>query len=151
MSLLDLRVGPDVLGDSPVCAVAPATSVAAAAKRMREVGVRSLAVVGEDGGLIGLVSERDIVHRLVADGRSARNTPIEAVMTADPDRLAPSDLAVDALDLMEIREVDCLPVVDGDTVVGMVTLIDLCETMRHEMEQAIEDEHDAVFGSDRED
>lgn len=124
------------------------TPVAEAARRMRDEDSVAVLVADDDGRFVGLVSERDIVRKLVADALDARRTRIDAVMNTRLDRLEPHDLAVDALDLMEIRDIDCLPVFQGEQLLGLVTLVDLCEAMRREIEEAIHEDHESVFSSE---
>ena len=124
------------------------TPVAEAARRMRDEDSVAVLVADDDGRFVGIVSERDIVRKLVADALDARRTRIDAVMNTRLDRLEPHDLAVDALDLMEIRDIDCLPVFQGEQLLGLVTLVDLCEAMRREIEEAIHEDHESVFSSE---
>ncbi|WP_343082275.1 DUF294 nucleotidyltransferase-like domain-containing protein [Ostreiculturibacter nitratireducens] len=101
----------------------PATSVAEAAKIMRDTKVSSLGVT-EDGKLRGIVTIRDLSNRVLAEGRSPA-VPVSQVMTADPVSLTPDALGSDILHLMLERGIGHLPIVEGERLVGMVTQTDL--------------------------
>lgn len=83
------------------------------------------AVVQDKGRLTGIVTDRDLVVRALAHGRDAATTRVGDVMTPSPATLTPADGAADAIRLMQERNVRRIPLVEGDRVVGMVTLDDL--------------------------
>lgn len=113
----------DLMAPSPVTC-APDTPAVEAARAMRAAGVSSLGVVEGDGRLVGIVTTRDLVHRLLAEGRDPA-LPVRAVMTPDPVTLPPEALGSDVLHLMLERRIGHIPVVAGERLVGMVTQTDL--------------------------
>lgn len=102
---------------------APTDSIAAAARKMRDRHVSSILIV-EDEKLVGLVTTRDLANRVLAEGLSGE-TPIQAVMTADPVALKPNALGADVLYEMLESGIGHLPVVDGDRLVGILSRTDL--------------------------
>ena len=106
---------PDVLGPEP------ATSLADAARRMHERRVGAV-VVTEGDRLVGIVTERDIL-RAVATG--AIGGSVADVMTHGPDTIGPDESAGQAAALMIHGGFRHLPVVDGNAVVGMLSIRDL--------------------------
>jgi predicted transcriptional regulator/uncharacterized protein (DUF2267 family) len=100
------------------------TSVLEAARAMstNEVGC---VVVVQDERVVGLVTDRDIVVRAVSEGRDPAATALRDVMSPSVATLRPDAVAADALELMRRRGLRRVPLVDGDRVVGMVTLDDL--------------------------
>jgi CBS domain-containing protein len=110
-----------------------------AVERMCRRKVRHLPVLGRDGALVGIVTDRDIRHHLFAAGvyRQIGQVPVSALLRQAPVRSvmsapvrcvgATSDL-LEAADRMRREKVGCLPVVDGSRVVGMLTEIDV---LRH--------------------
>ncbi|MGB3313604.1 MAG: putative nucleotidyltransferase substrate binding domain-containing protein [Albidovulum sp.] len=116
------RVG-DLMARDPVTC-APDTTVAAAARQMRDAHVSSLGVTDPDGTLLGIVTTRDLSHRVLAEGRGA-DTPVSAVMTADPSSLPPQALGTDILHLMLERRIGHVPVTEGGRLIGMITQTDL--------------------------
>ncbi len=119
---LTTRKVADLMARKPV-SCAPDTPVAEAARMMRDAHVSSLGVVA-DGRLAGIVTNRDLTNKVLAEGR-ASDTPVSAVMTADPASLPPDALGSDVLHLMLERRIGHLPVVEDGRLVGMVTQTDL--------------------------
>jgi CBS domain-containing protein len=90
---------------------------------MRDAGVSSLGVV-EDGAFVGIVTTRDLTHRVLAAGLPD-DTTVAQVMTRDPVALTPQSLGSDILHMMLERRIGHLPVVEGGALVGMITQTDL--------------------------
>lgn len=106
-----------------VLSVAPATTVAEAATMMGERRVGS-ALVMEDGRLLGIFTERDIVRALGQDFAAAER-PVTEWMTAEPVTVPPATPADEALRTMLDGGFRHLPVADGEEVVGIVSIRDL--------------------------
>ena len=116
-------------------AIDPSQSCVVAAQQMRDNDTGAIVVTGEGGALYGIVTDRDIVVRAVADARNPVDVRVDEVCTEDPTALSPSDSLERAADVMRERDVRRLPVVQNGKVVGMVSIGDL----------AIElDEHSAL-------
>lgn len=124
------------LMSSPALICAPDDSVLNVARRMRELKVSSLAVVNA-GRLIGIVTTRDLSMRLVAEGLTAAATPVSAIMTRNPVSLPIGALGSDVLNLMLERRIGHLPVVERDTLIGMITQTDLTRFLAVSCEQII--------------
>jgi CBS domain-containing protein len=103
--------------------VAPSTTVAEAATMMGERRVGS-ALVMEGEALLGIFTERDIVKALGADFDAAKHQVAEW-MTRNPTTVPPEAPARDALKTMLDGGFRHLPVMDGDEVIGMVSMRDL--------------------------
>jgi len=103
--------------------VASGATVAEAATVMGERKVGSALVIDE-GELVGIFTERDIVRALSQDF-DAPGHPITHWMTRDPLTISPETTVHEALDVMLTRGFRHLPVVDGATPVGMVSMRDL--------------------------
>jgi CBS domain-containing protein len=108
---------------SDLTTVAPDATVAEAAQLMSVRHVGS-ALVMDDGGLVGIFTERDIVRALATDFDAAGHT-VDATMTRAPRTLAPDASTKEALDLMLAAGFRHLPVVEDGEVVGVVSLRDL--------------------------
>jgi CBS domain-containing protein len=96
-----------------------------AAHQMRVSGVGGLPVQDPEGDIIGIVTERDIIVRALAEGRDARAARVREVATIEPVTCSPEDRIDTALSLMRAHEVQHLPVVAGSEVVGMISLADI--------------------------
>ena len=116
-----LRVG-DVLKSRRVVAMRPHLPVSEAAKRMRSFNVTAVMVV-QDGQLIGVLTERDLVTRVVADGRDIDRTPVERVMTRSPIFVEPDTPIESAVRTMRELRLRHLPVVDPSVEPGRQNLI----------------------------
>jgi len=104
--------------------IAPDTDLVAAARRMKELNVGSLPVVKE-GRLIGIITDRDIVIRAVAEGRELLLERVETHLTPSPTTISPDADAQQASDLMAREQIRRLPVVEGDRLVGFLAIGDL--------------------------
>jgi CBS domain-containing protein len=98
--------------------------VAEAARIMRDQNVGSLPVV-EEGRLIGMITDRDIVIRLVAEGRDLESTSVADAYTDQPVTVEPEQDLDDALTLMARYQVRRLPVTEGDRLIGMLAQADV--------------------------
>jgi CBS domain-containing protein len=111
------------LMSTKVVTTTPEATVAAAAAAMVAASVGS-AVVMQGSFLAGIVTERDVL-RAAASGEDLRQSPVSEWMTADPQAAAPDASAEDAAQIMLLNGFRHLPVVEGRTVCGVVTLRDL--------------------------
>jgi len=110
-----------------VIVVSPQTSVQEAAAKMLDAKVGCLVVEDEDGNLAGIVTERDIVNRVVGTGQDPRATTVGQIMIRKVVCCRPGTAIGEAQMLMTANRIRHLPVVDGNTVVGMVSARDLME------------------------
>jgi CBS domain-containing protein len=114
--------------------VDPEESVRAAARRMRERNVGTLVVAGPGGLPIGLVTDRDLALRVVAEGRDADATPVRAVMTEHPRTLredASIEAALAAMTAGGFRRVLVLD--DAGELAGIVSLDDVLALLAEEL------------------
>ena len=102
-----------------------------AAMRMRERGVGALPVCDERGILGGIVTDRDLVLRMVAEGMDA-DAPIGKATTLDVATVEPDDSILRAEDLMRERHVSRIVCVEGQRPIGIVSLADLARFHSHE-------------------
>jgi len=96
---------------------------------MRDEDVGSLPV-GQDGELRGIVNDRDIVVRAIADGKEPATTTVREVLSEDLESVEPDDDVEEAADLMASHQIRRLPVIQGGKLIGMVTLGDIA--VKHE-------------------
>jgi CBS domain-containing protein len=99
-------------------------TVVEAAKVMASEDVGSVPVV-KDGRLAGLVTDRDIVVRVLAEGRDPSSTTVGEIASSDLETLSPDDDLGTALRKMASSQVRRLPVVEGDQLVGIVAQADV--------------------------
>ena len=110
-----------------VPAVAPSTPMREAVKEISAKGLGMACVVAEDGRLAGIITDGDLRRHMALPDLLAQ--PAAAVMTAAPQTVGPTLLAVQALALMEQRKITSLVVVDPEErVEGVLHLHDLWRT-----------------------
>lgn len=112
----------------------PAGSILEAAEIMQAANIGSLPVV--DGGLlVGMLTDRDIVCRVVAEGRDPRQTLVSDIMSRNIATCREDDDIEVAIRLMETRKVRRLAVLDHDNrrMVGMLSLGDLSTALPHDI------------------
>jgi CBS domain-containing protein len=110
-----------------VAAVRPDTSLMEAAQLMRAQDIGGV-LVASDSRLIGVLTDRDITTRAVAEGVDPLAVSVESVCTPTPVSIGPDDSVATAASLMRRHAIRRLPVVDGVRPVGMVSLGDLAAT-----------------------
>ncbi len=109
-------------------AVAPDSAVIDAIRLMAEKGIGAVLVM--DGTrLAGILSERDYARKIVLRDRSSRDTPVAAIMTAEVVTVTPADTVEDCLQLVTDRRIRHLPVVEGGTVLGVISIGDLVKSV----------------------
>ena len=110
---------------NPVIRIHPDESVSVAARMLTRYNIGILPVCGNDGRLQGLVTDRDLVIRCLASGRSPAATCVRDVMTSSVVTVQPDMDTVLAAGLMGSRQIRRLPVVENGKLCGMVSLGDL--------------------------
>lgn len=104
--------------------VTPRTPIVEVARLMREEDIGEV-LVAEEERLHGLVTDRDLVVRAMADARDVEATAAQDVYSADLVTCSPDDDVSEAVRLMREHALRRLPVLDGETLVGVVSLGDL--------------------------
>jgi CBS domain-containing protein len=113
----------DVMTQNPTTCE-PSTSVMEAARMMASQDVGPLPVV-ENGRLVGVVTDRDLVLRVLAEGRDPTATTVGEVASTDIVSVAPETMLDEALGLLARHQVRRLPVVEGERLVGIVAQADV--------------------------
>ena len=111
----------EVMTPNPRC-VSPDDSIPSAAPIMRDEDTGAVPVC-DNGRAVGIVTDRDIVIRAIADGQP--NRPVRDIATRDVISVSPDTSTREAAELMSEHQVRRLPVVDGERLVGIVSLGDL--------------------------
>lgn len=107
--------------------------VADVAARMRESNVGSLPVVDAEARVVGIVTDRDLVTRVLAQRRDGQHTRVAEILSACPQTVREDASIEDALAIMRRRSLRRLPVVDaGNKLVGIVTLDDILAVLAQE-------------------
>jgi CBS domain-containing protein len=121
-----------------IYSIGPDEPVLAAIKKMAEHHVGALLVMTGDR-LVGIVSERDYARKVVLLGRSSTETKVDAIMTSKVITVIPRQDAHDCMRLMTDKRIRHLPVVQGDRVIGVLSIGDLVRAVIEEQERTIAD------------
>jgi CBS domain-containing protein len=105
-------------------------SVVDAAHIMEKEDVGSVPVVDTDNILAGMITDRDIVLRVVAAGRDPRSTTVGEVATKEVSPAYPDESLDNALEQMAHRQVRRLPVIEDDRVVGILAQADVVQEVK---------------------
>jgi CBS domain-containing protein len=113
----------EIMTQKPVTVEATDT-VVAAARSMRDGNIGDVVVV-DNGQIQGILTDRDIVVRALAEGRDPARTTVGEICSRELTTLSPNDAIGDAEKTMRARAIRRLPVVEGGRPVGIVSLGDL--------------------------
>ena len=111
-----------------VFAIGPDAPVIDAIRLMAEKRIGALLVM-QAGKLAGIVSERDYARKIVLQGRSSRDTPVRDIMTADVVSIGLDETTDRCMQQVTDRRIRHLPVVEGDSVLGEVSIGDLVKAV----------------------
>ncbi len=116
--------------------VTPDTSVFDALGVMAEKNVGALAVLEEDK-LVGMFSERDYARKVILEGKSSKKLSVEEIMSAEVVSVNPSQSIDECMALMTNKRIRHLPVLEGNHLVGMISIGDVVKVIISEREDMI--------------
>ena len=119
---------------SNVATAPPRTSVATAARLLRDLHIGALVVSEDDVTVLGIITERDIVHGLADRGTSLLEVPVSAAMTRAPITCTPDDDIPTVMSRMTRLRVRHLPVVVGERLQGIISIGDVVKHRLDELE-----------------
>ena len=137
---------PDIVSNQTLTKLAPETTVREAAKIMAERHIGAV-LVCVDGRLSGIFTERDVLNRVVARDRDPNTVKLSEVMTPNPDTVPPDATALDTLIRMHAKGYRHLPVVDDGKLVGIISVRDLFNAVKRELEEDIQEREAFIFGA----
>lgn len=121
-----------------VYSVGPLATVIDAVNVMNDHHVGAVLVI-EHGDPVGIFSERDVLVRVVAAHRDPRQTLVRDVMTTRLHVAAPDDGLLDVMSLMTERRCRHVPVMEGDRLVGLVSIGDLTKATQHNLRHEVKE------------
>ena len=122
---------------STVWSIGPNAMVVDAIRLMDEKNVGALPVV-DNGKLVGIVSERDYTRKIIVKGRSSEDTPVSDIMTKQVLTVNPSNSVTDCMQIMTDKRVRHLPVLDGNKLVGILSIGDVVNWLMSAQKAAID-------------
>ncbi|MDH3977296.1 MAG: CBS domain-containing protein [Gammaproteobacteria bacterium] len=130
---------------SDVWGIRPDASVYEAVCLLAEKDIGALAVV-ENDNIIGIISERDYTRRVMLKSRSSQKTKVSEIMSTNLITVSPDDDVQQCMESMSGRRVRHLPVLDGEKLVGMISIGDLVKAIIAEQQSTIVDLEKYITG-----
>jgi CBS domain-containing protein len=118
----------EIMTPGAVC-IGENETLADAARKMRELNVGSLPICGEDNRLKGMVTDRDIVVRCIAEGGDPTTVRAGELGQGKPVTIGADDPIEEALQTMKEHQIRRLPVIDGHDLVGIVSQADVARNV----------------------
>lgn len=125
---------------------APDSMVFDAIQKMGELGIGALLVM-EGGKVVGIVTERDYTRKIVLQNRSSRSTPVRDIMTAKVLYMSPEQSVEESMVLMSKHRIRHMPVLEGDQVIGMLSIKDVMKHVIKEKDFVINQLEKYISGS----
>jgi CBS domain-containing protein len=126
--------------------VGPDASAFDALEIMEEKNVGALLVV-ENGRLIGVFSERDYARKVILKGKSSKNTHVREIMSKSLVTVSPVTSLRDCMLLMTEKHVRHLPVITNGTLMGVLSMRDVVNTIISDQESTIEELEEYIAGT----
>jgi len=126
--------------------VAPDSMVFDAIQKMGELGIGALLVL-QGGKIVGIVTERDYTRKIVLQNRSSRSTPVHDIMTAKVLYMSPEQSVEESMVLMSKHSIRHMPVIEGDQVIGVLSIKDVMKHVIMEKDFVINQLEKYISGS----
>ena len=128
-----------ILDNKPtqIFSVNPSVTVFEALEVMMNKNISALVIMNGDT-LKGIFTERDYARKIVLKGKSSKDTPVSEIMTANLITVSPTDTIEYCMNIMTERHIRHLPVVENNTVIGMVSIGDVVKSIIEVQRSTIE-------------
>ncbi len=129
-----------------VWSISPSATVYQSIELMAEKEVGALTVLNDDLRLVGIISERDYARKVILKNKSSREIRVEDIMTRDVIYVGDQNTVDECIALMSRMKIRHLPVKDGDTLTGIITVGDLLKFVIDEQTTVIEELESYIKG-----
>ena len=138
-----MKTARDIMHAAAEC-VGESQTLQHAARQMRDLDVGALPICGDDGRLLGIVTDRDIIVKGIASGVDPGTVPVGQLARTECVAIGPAADVAEVLQLMEENQIRRLPVVDNHRVIGIISEADLARNLP---EQAVGQFVEAITAS----
>jgi CBS domain-containing protein len=121
----------DIMMPRPEC-IGENETLVDAARKMRDLDVGAMPICGEDDRLKGMLTDRDIVVKCIAEGGDPATTTAGSLGEGKPVTIGADDSVEEALETMKLHQVRRLPVIDGHELVGIIAQADIASAMSNQ-------------------
>ena len=121
-----------------VFGIAPDATIREALTMMADKNVGAIIVL-DDGKLVGILSERDYARKVVLEGKSSSDTMVSDIMTSSVSTISPTASADDCMEMMTTGRFRHLPVVENDSVIGVISIGDIVKAVIERQQALIGD------------
>lgn len=130
---------------SPIWSIEPEKTVFEALHLMAEKQVGALLVL-EGDKLVGIVSERDYARKVILNGRSSRETLVKEIMSFPVITVHPEQTVQECMEVMTNNHIRHLPVVEGETLLGVISIGDVVRDLIYTQRKTISSLEDKLLG-----
>ncbi len=122
-------------------------SVYEALKKMSDLNIGALLVLGPDSSMAGIVTERDYARKVVLAGKSSKETPVSDIMTTDVIYVKPTHTIEEAMAVMTDHRCRHLPVLNQGNLAGLISIGDVVRSIIHDKDFLIDQLKHYIAGS----
>jgi len=122
-----------------VITVEPHYTVASLVRVLTVNRIGAVPVINEEGRLVGIISERDVIHGMAQHGDGVLALPVEQLMTREVKTCSPEDAIVELMEVMTLQRIRHLPVVRNGALDGIVSIGDVVKQRLQEAQSELEE------------
>jgi CBS domain-containing protein len=121
-----------------VITVAPHDTVGSLVQVLSVNRIGAAPVINQDHRLVGIVSERDVIHSMAQHGEAVMTLPVERLMTTEVRTCSPGDAIVELMEVMTLQRIRHLPVIQDEALQGIVSIGDVVKQRLHEAQSELD-------------
>ena len=122
-----------------VITVTPQQTIASVVEVLNRNRIGAAPVISEDGRVVGMVSERDVIRGLGQHAGELLKLPVEQIMTREVRTCSAADRLVEIMEVMTLQRIRHLPVIEGGALHGIISIGDVVKQRLEEVQSEVED------------